>query len=360
MMIDGLGYDDTLNDDYHPSIYKEYSNIIRDVEYFIPYRPPSLHNTSFVKLNSSWDSLTPTEKWEKIKEHNINKIDKSHGTGALSSLVQIAPHAKYIFIEHQGYTTDTLAALKWMSEEDINEEYDIEVVNLYWSETKNNIEFYLNMPAFWGESCPTWNDFVGWCDDIANGGGVNKKTIIVGPSAATGATYQNTNDARFPAALNTTIGVTGVYDNNWGNESWNLKSGSSAEERDNNGYGIDIAALDNCTLLPWNITITSKGEYNKFDGTCNAAVFVTGIIALLKQVYDPLTISQLQETLQYTGDPEGTSPKDYGTENGGAFESLNPYNASVNFGTYPGNYRIGWGIIDAYETYIYVYDNIIP
>ena len=139
-----------------------------------------------------------------------------------------------------------------------------------------------------------------------------------------------------------------------------LKLGNVTLEKDNNGYGIDIAALDNCTSLPWNITITPFENYDRFDGTCNAAVFVAGIVAILKQVYDPLTISQLQETLQFTGDPEGTSPKDYGIESGGAFESLNPYDTSINFGTYPGNYRIAWGIIDAYEAYLYIYDNMIP
>jgi hypothetical protein len=360
LMIDGLGYDGTLNDHYHESIYKEYSNVIRDVEYFIPYRPEQPKNTSFVKLNSSWDSFTPSEKWEKIKERNSDRVGRNHGTGALSSLVQIVPHAKFIFIEHEGYVTDCLAALKWMSEENINEDYDIEIVNLYWSETKENIEFYLSMTNFWGSSCPTWDDFVGWCDDIVNASSSNRKTIIVAPSAVDGTTYHDTTNARFPAAFSSTIGVTGVYDDNWGNDSWDLRNGSTTREKDDNGYGIDIAALDNCTVLPWNITSSPLGNYNKFDGTCNAAVFVTGIVAILKQVYDPLTISQLQDTLRYTGDPEGTSPKDYGTESGGAFESLDPYNVSVNFGTYPGNYKIGWGIIDAYETYLYVYDNIIP
>ena len=131
-------------------------------------------------------------------------------------------------------------------------------------------------------------------------------------------------------------------------------------EYDNNGYGIDVAALDNYTRLPWTILSTPGRDYNKFDGTCNAAVFVAGIVALLKQVYDPLTIAQLQETLRYTGDAEGDSPKNYGEESSGAHQSLDPYDASIDFGYYPGNYRIAWGIIDAYEAYLYVCDNIIP
>ena len=80
----------------------------------------------------------------------------------------------------------------------------------------------------------------------------------------------------------------------------------------------------------------------------------------MKQYYDPLTISQLQEVLQYTGDAEGDSPKNYGTESGGAYESLDPYDESTNFGYYPGNYRVAWGIIDSYETYLYIKDNIMP
>ncbi len=57
---------------------------------------------------------------------------------------------------------------------------------------------------------------------------------------------------------------------------------------------------------------------------------------------------------------EGDSPLNYGTESGGGYVSLDPYDDSYYFGWYPGNYRVAWGIIDAYETYVYIVENIIP
>ena len=124
--------------------------------------------------------------------------------------------------------------------------------------------------------------------------------------------------------------------------------------------GHDVAAPDNYTFLPWTIDIYDGIPVNFFAGTCNAAVFVSGIVAILKQVYDPLTVTQLQNTIQYTADEEGDSPKNYGSESGGSYESYNPYNESYYYGSYPGTYRIAWGIIDIYEAYLYVIDNIIP
>ncbi len=361
LMIDGLGYDDVINSNYHQSIYKEYSNVIRDVEYFVCDTSTIGDDPSFKKLTQDWDQLTPSEKWDKIRIRSAGDTENMHGTGALSSLVQIAPHAKYIFIEHHGDLWKTLAAVKWMADEDIHKTYDIEVVNLYWARNKSEIENRLDDTAFWGENLPTWSDFEDWFDYIANDGGLNQKVVIVSPAASTGTTYQGISDARYPAAFDTTIGVTGVNDDNGGDDSWKLKIGDETLLKDNNGYGIDVAALDNCTNLPWTIAIIPDyGPYNIFSDTCNAAVFVTGITALLKQVYDPLTVSQLQEVLQYTGDAEGDSPKNYGTESGGAYESLDPYDEYTNFGTYLGNYRIAWGIIDVYESYLYILDNIMP
>jgi len=58
-----------------------------------------------------------------------------------------------------------------------------------------------------------------------------------------------------------------VYDGNWGDDAWMLKTGlgqnPSSIEYDNNGYGIDVAALDNYTRLPWTILSTPGGDYNK-------------------------------------------------------------------------------------------------
>ncbi|MHA1408398.1 MAG: hypothetical protein ACTSSG_13590 [Candidatus Heimdallarchaeaceae archaeon] len=79
----------------------------------------------------------------------------------------------------------------------------------------------------------------------------------------------------------------------------------------------------------------------------------------MKQYYDPLTISQFQTTLRYTGDAEGDSPKNYGIESGGAYEFLDPY-VEDGFGLYPGTYRIAWGIVDAYEAYLYIKEDIVP
>lgn len=366
LMIDGLGYNDIINSNYHPSIYKEYSNVLRDVEYFVFDEDSRRVDPTFRKLTSDWDQLTPAEKWDEIRDLNAGRINETHGTGALSSLVQIAPHAKFILVDHDGDNFVALAALKWMTEEDIHITYDIEVLNLYWAEKKSSITDWLEFGFFWGDTTYTWNDFENWFDEIANSGGTNRKVITVAPAASSMTTYQNTNDARFPAALPTVIGVTGVFDDGWDENSWKFKISFGEGfipnvEKDNNGYGIDIAALDNYTALPWTIHETPLGSYNKFDGTCNAAVFVSGITAILKQVYDPLTVSQLKTALRYTGDPEGYSPKEYenGDDEGGAHESLNPYVENI-FGYYPGNYRVAWGIIDIYETYLYITDNFIP
>lgn len=204
---------------------------------------------------------------------------------------------------------------------------------------------------FWGEGNQyDFSDLSDWVDDIANGGGMNRKVIIVAPSTEHVLTFTDTNNARFPAAFQSTVGVTGINDDTHGNDSWKLILG------DDNGYGIDIAAIDDFTTIPWSI---GEGG-NIFKDVCNSVVFVTGIVALLKQYYDPLTISQLQQTFKNTGDTEGDSPKNYGEESGGSYFSLNPYDENFNFGTYPGNYRIAWGIIDAYETYLYIKNNIVP
>ncbi|MCG3255508.1 MAG: S8/S53 family peptidase [Candidatus Heimdallarchaeota archaeon] len=296
---------------------------------------------------------------------NAGRISRSHGTGALSSLVQIIPHAIYIFIDHDKQDFYSLAAIKWMAQNNIQITYDIEVINLYWSELKIDLEPRLNYGGFWGDNTYTLDNFKSWFDDIANSGGRNQKVITVAPAASTGRTYHSEIDARFPAALPSVIGVTGVYDRNWVDYSWMLKTGVGDEpifdiEKDNNGFGIDIAAIDNYTTLSWTILETPLGAYNKFDGTCNAAVFVAGITVILKQKYDPLTVLQLQQTLKDTGDVEGDSPLNYGEESGGGYVSLDPYDDSYYFGWYPGNYRVAWGIIDAYETYVYIVENIIP
>lgn len=246
-----------------------------------------------------------------------------------------------------------------MAETDFHITYDVEVITLYWAEKTSDLIPRLRWEPYWGTTY-NWTDFENWFDDLANGGGLNQKTIIVAPSGATKTTYQEVISARFPACLNTCIGVTGVFDDNWANDSWCLKVGEIDTLKDNNGYGIDIAAPDNYTSLPWTIDIYYGIPLNFFAGTCNAAVFVAGIVAILKQTYDPLTIIQLQQTLQYTGDEEGDSPKNYGSEYGGSYETYNPYNESFYYGSYPGYYHIAWGIIDIYEAYLYLYDNIIP
>ncbi|MHA1829557.1 MAG: S8/S53 family peptidase [Candidatus Heimdallarchaeaceae archaeon] len=350
IMGDGLGFDNAINPDYHPMIKKKYSNILRDMEYFVFDNNSAKDNPSFKKLTSDWDQLSPEQKWDKIREKNAGDTENRHGTFALSVLVQIAPHAKYIFIEHKRYISREIYAVRWMAINNIADTYDIDVLNLYWSEEKSTIELILNDPNYWGGTTSySWSDFENWFDDIANGGGTNQKVITVAPSAEEWRTFQNQDNAKFPAALPSVIGATGVYDNTNDEDSWNLEYG------DNNGYGIDIAAIDDSTSIPW--IIVSGGD--KFEGTCNAAVFVAGIAALLKQYYEPLTISQFQTTLRYTGDAEGDSPKNYGNESGGAYESLDPY-VEDGFGFYPGTYRIAWGIIDAYEAYLYIKEYIVP
>ena len=353
MMIDGLGYDDTLNDDYHPSIYKEYSNIIRDVEYFVFNESSKEIDPSFQKLNSSWDTLTPSGKWNEIRKRNAGDTNHTHATPLLSVLVQIAPHAEYMFVEHRGDPLKEIAAIRWIAENNIQVIYDIEVINLYWGDFKDDIDGYLsNYPFFWGTTYD-FNDFETWFNDVANSGNQNRKVITVAPATNYAMTFSQKEYACYPAALESVIGVTGVYDGDNGNSSWLLKTEG---EGDCNGYGIDIAAIDYYTSLPWEPMSGIEG----IAGSCNAATFVTGITAILKQYYDPLNISKLQETFKNTGDLEGNSPEYYGNEEGGAYESLNPYNETIDFGSYPGNYRIAWGIIDSYETYLYIKDNIVP
>ncbi len=361
VMVDGLGYNDVINSNYHPSIYKEYSNVIRDVDYFIFDRDSEGDNPSFKKLTSNWDQLSASAKWDAIRNEedpyrpkNAGNIDHMHGTKVLSVLVQIAPHAKYMFVEHRGNPLKELAAIRWISENDIHIDYSIEVISLFWGDFKSDIDRYLGSiySWFWGTTY-NFDDYETWFDDIANGGGLNQKVITVAPSTNQAKTFSQESNACFPASLSTVIGVTGVYDRDNGDSSWKLRTGDDGAC---NGYGIDIAGIDYYTTIPWE----PDTDIYEIAGTCNAATFVSGITAILKQYYDPLTISQLQEVLKYTGDAEGDSPKNYGTESGGAYESLDPYDESTNFGYYPGNYRIAWGIIDSYETYLYIKDNIMP
>ncbi|MHA1347698.1 MAG: hypothetical protein ACTSO3_14960 [Candidatus Heimdallarchaeaceae archaeon] len=123
VMSDGLGFDGSINSDYHPMILKQYSNVYRDIEYLV-FDSSTL---GYKQLTSNWDQLSAAQKWSEIRDVNIDHISYTHGTKVLSVLTQIAPHANYIFIDHQGATLKEIAVIKWLAENNRFESYDIDI-----------------------------------------------------------------------------------------------------------------------------------------------------------------------------------------------------------------------------------------
>ncbi len=344
VMGDGLGFDDAVNSDYHPMILKQYSNVYRDIEYLV-FDSSTL---GYKQLTSNWDQLSAAQKWSEIRDVNIGHTGYSHGTNVLSVLTQIAPHANYIFIEHKGVTTKEIAAIKWLAENNRFESYDINILSLYWSYSKSWIMSNLEMESFWGTTY-NWNDFEGWFDTIAYDGDNLHKTITLSPAGEeeiSPTIFTDKEDANYPTCFESVIGITGIYDGENVEQSW-YKYYSA-----NSGYGVDATSIHMQTEIAWNIIEGSSS----FAGTCNAVALTTGIIALIKQLYRPVTIQQLQTTLRYTGDEMGEPPIYYGGEVSGAYSTIEIYFENGYFGP---DY-IGWGIIDAYESYWYVADNFIP
>ncbi|MHA1347697.1 MAG: hypothetical protein ACTSU7_04625 [Candidatus Heimdallarchaeaceae archaeon] len=207
---------------------------------------------------------------------------------------------------------------------------------------------HLEMESFW-ETTYSWNDFEGWFDTIAYDGDNLHKTITLSPAGdgeGSPHIFSNKEDAYYPTCFESVVGITGVCDGEYGLQSW-FRYFSA-----NSGYGVDATSIHMQTEIAWSIIEGSSS----FAGTCNAVAITTGIIALIKQLYRPVTIQQMQNTLRYTGDEAGEPPTYYGGEVSGAYSTIEIYTEYGNYGTY----YIGWGIIDAYESYWYVADNFIP
>jgi hypothetical protein len=121
----------------------------------------------------------------------------------------------------------------------------------------------------------------------------------------------------------------------------------------NYGYGIDIASIYYNTTIAWEI------HPNKcdFDGTCDAAALTAGMLALLKQRYNPLGINQSQVIFRYTGDQLGYPPINNETEMSGYYSGIEIYTENQGYQQYGD--LIGWGILDAYEAYLYMEEYII-
>ncbi|MCG3222453.1 MAG: S8/S53 family peptidase, partial [Candidatus Heimdallarchaeota archaeon] len=131
------------------------------------------------------------------------------------------------------------------------------------------------------------------------------------------------------------------------------------ELKSNYGYGVDILSIYRSTHIGWDVN--PLDPYNPyFSGTSNACPLVSGIITLIKQVDITLSIDDFNDPRDEDsifiniGDPLGYAPGDCSAPNegtneiNGAFFGVNPYDETSNVALY------GWGIIDAYEIYLYV------
>ncbi|MHA1952418.1 MAG: S8/S53 family peptidase [Candidatus Heimdallarchaeaceae archaeon] len=329
---------DNFHDMFHKSLYRSCKNDLYgdmdrryiDIKYF-------KDTDSDGDFEEDWEEWTDTryEKWEELYNESKGEYDKNtdvHGTYTLASLRQIAPGAKYIFIEAESNYYIEKNATYWLA--DNYDTLGIDVVSIAWSGHED------------------WSDA---SEDLADGG-----VIVVNAAGNGGEIFTYSGNANYPCSFNNTIGVTGVYDSSHSNP-WTRAPGVHGA---NSGWGVDTAAIFDKMYLDW----SPVPFINYFNGTSLACPMVAGIIALLKQYRNEHKSSVtfdyefIQTLLEETGDAPGNPPSHYEDDDYGYIEGFNDEGNGTNWWTFPYHtigetnfevYCYGWGIIDGYEMYKY-------
>ncbi|MHA1629182.1 MAG: S8 family serine peptidase [Candidatus Heimdallarchaeota archaeon] len=128
----------------------------------------------------------------------------------------------------------------------------------------------------------------------------------------------------------------------------------------NYGRGLHVYAIGESTNLGWNPFYPKETDNEfEFSGTSNACPIVAGIIALLKQQWPNLNVDDFLQRneegiILNTGDPLGYSPGDCNAPNEGA-EMI--HSAYIGVDPVVDQTETGWGIIDAYEMYLFLLEN---
>ncbi|NHJ49224.1 MAG: S8 family serine peptidase [Asgard group archaeon] len=191
-----LGFNDIYNgpsdlSKFHPSIYKEKSNTYREVYYYDVSWNFRLPLNGFGQSEES-----KKEIWETIAEensrnhHNYETIQEIHGSYVMSSLIQVAPHARYVYINcaidsAPGFG-DLGKALTWLTNFNRFRNLGIDILSI---------------------SMGTDSDQGSELFDIMINDPINPVIVL----ASAGNSYFN--DVEYPAHYSNVIGVGGVQDN---------------------------------------------------------------------------------------------------------------------------------------------------
>ncbi|NHJ33727.1 MAG: S8/S53 family peptidase [Asgard group archaeon] len=334
---------------FHESLYRTCTGSYADIQYFADDNDDGV-------WTELWESHDLSAKWCCLYSRNDGQytaIEDVHGTYVYSTIKQIAPDANYIFIEVDGSDLETrYECLDWLNTNDYYETLGIDIISMSWG------------PNYWDwilEDC--YDDVESIFHQMATDS--QNPVISVASSGNAAATYYTETGAYYPASFSDVIGVTGVPDSEHGDPSdrWNRDS------RANTGYGVDVASIYEATTLLWDPVI---GE-DEFYGTSNSCPIVAGIIAILQDYKSSVdTISEIQTVLENTGDPSGYSPGSFDADgeydsffevyyNEGPNDIDCPYQGELDpYTNIPPSWLarfLGWGIIDAYEMYLYIKQN---
>lgn len=193
---DILGYN-LETDDYtkfHPIIYKQTRSSLREIYYYDPnnytdYDLDGLTNDHNIK-DQVWDTIAAKNSETSLYSY----ITDLHGTCFMTSLLQVVPRARIVFIEVDGGIFELIAAYKWLCE-DVDpssgityrfEDLGIDVL----CTAQDHIGY--NRIENWIELMSTDSD---------------NPVIVVAPTG-----NSNQNYVSSPADLEYTIGVGGVQD----------------------------------------------------------------------------------------------------------------------------------------------------
>ncbi len=333
---DYLRCDNKTNTAFHKSMYKSGKNdLYEDPErkfIDIKYYEYNFTDQDFYEY---WEPETDTkeEKWIELFDEgqgNYSTDTDLHGTYCFATLRQIAPAANYIFISTRDDAVKLNSSIYWLYENYLTLGIDI-------------ISMSVDGTLLWE---PILEEIV------ANG------TIPVIAAGNGGLQFNNSEQIIYPCSLNSAIGVTGVPDSDYSNETLRWKQ----EDILNHGYGIDIASISEATKLDWE----PVQGIDEFRGTSNACPLVAGTIALLEQYQNnyksstDLNVTIVQNLFQKTGDASGSAPSQQGTTISGSYDWL-----ATNYTGYPyldhvtvySDYKLGWGIMDGYELFQYFRNN---
>ena len=101
-----------------PNMYKETNTKLRDISYYkTDYNLIEMeYYISAAYDDNSYPNIQT--RWERLTFDNFRPVDGPtiHGSGVMSTLTQVAPHAEYIYIETE-LITSKIFALEWLYED---------------------------------------------------------------------------------------------------------------------------------------------------------------------------------------------------------------------------------------------------